>query len=47
MTDADRTDRERLDELMAEVVPLSGDEDLSIAGISDEEWRQFVEALDE
>ena len=34
-----------LDELMADVPPLSADEDYSIEDITDQEWEAFADAL--
>jgi hypothetical protein len=36
-----------LDELMADVAPLSADERFEIADMTDEEWQVFVDTLDE
>lgn len=36
-----------LDELMAHVAPLSGDEDFSIDDLTEQEWEAFVEGLHE
>jgi len=36
-----------LDELMADVAPLSADERFEIEDMTDEEWQVFADALDE
>lgn len=36
-----------LQELMADVAPLTPEEHFDIPGLSDEEWQAFVAALDE
>jgi len=36
-----------LDELMADVAPLSADEDFSIQDLTDQEWEVFADALHE
>lgn len=36
-----------LDELMADVAPLSADEDFSIEDLTEQEWEVFADALHE
>jgi hypothetical protein len=36
-----------LDELMADIAPLSADEGFEIEDMTDGEWQVFVDALDE